>query len=270
MIDLHIHTKYSDGEYDEFEILNKIKEANIREFSICDHDTLEGSEKVFELVKSSNELVFHSGVELSSRINDMYGGIDIHLLVRDFNYDDENIIKLIKKITYLRDLKIERMAKLVEEIYDVRFSEEEIKNKKQSTNSFGKPHIYSLLLNYGKFDRETFYLNMRKLQAGDLKLDAKEVLESLKNSKCYVALAHPVEIMEEYNLNYADIDKIVGYLCGYGVDALETRHSKHSKEDCSMFSLIAKKYNLKETCGSDYHGPNVKPNVKLGVCVKEI
>ena len=72
--------------------------------------------------------------------------------------------------------------------------------KKRTTNSFGKPHIYSLLLNHGEYDRETFYLKMRKLQAADLKLEAKEVLETLKNSKCYVALAHPVEIMEEYKI----------------------------------------------------------------------
>ena len=41
-------------------------------------------------------------------------------------------------------------------------------------------------------------------------------------------------------------------------------------KDYDKFSLIAKKYKLKETEGSDYHGPNVKPYVKLGVCIKEI
>ena len=66
MVDLHIHTKYSDGEYDEKEIVDKIREAGVKEFSICDHDTIEGSEKVYELVKDNPEFVFHSGVELSS------------------------------------------------------------------------------------------------------------------------------------------------------------------------------------------------------------
>ena len=71
-------------------------------------------------------------------------------------------------------------------------------------------------------------------------------------------------------LRYEDIDKIVKYLCLYGLDALETMHSKHTCDDYRVFSLIAKKYNLKETMGSDYHGPNVKPKVRLGICVKEI
>ena len=34
MKDLHIHTKYSDGQYDEKEILDKIIKASITEFAI--------------------------------------------------------------------------------------------------------------------------------------------------------------------------------------------------------------------------------------------
>jgi predicted metal-dependent phosphoesterase TrpH len=75
--------------------------------------------------------------------------------------------------------------------------------------------------------------------------------------------------MDEYNLTYEDIDKIVGVLTSNGLKGLETRHSKQTKEDSAIFSSIAKKYSLIETMGSDYHGPIVKPNVKLGVCVKE-
>ena len=51
MKDLHIHTKYSDGEFDEKQILEQIEIAGITEFAICDHDTIMGSQKVFELFK---------------------------------------------------------------------------------------------------------------------------------------------------------------------------------------------------------------------------
>ena len=94
------------------------------------------------------------------------------------------------------------------------------------------------------------------------------ILDMLKDETCNVTLAHPIEIMEENNLSYDDIDKIVKYLKGYGLDGLETRHSKHREVDFVEFSKIAKNNDLNETCGSDYHGPRVKPSVKLGVCVK--
>lgn len=269
MRDLHIHTKYSDGEDDEYEIIKKVKDRGIKEFSICDHDTIEGCKKVFYLLRDDNDVIFQTGVELSCRLNELYNGIDVHLLVRNFDLNDEKINEIVKKIGLLRKLKIDRMVNLVEKIYGVRISDEEIREKEKTTNSFGKPHIYSLLSKYGDFDREEYYRNMRLLKADDLKLDVVEVLEKLRNSKCYSTLAHPKEIMEENDLNYDDIDEIVKCLVSKGLDGLETKHSKHSYNDYKKFSRIAKKYHLIETEGSDYHGINVKPSVKLGVCVKE-
>ncbi len=267
MVDLHIHTKYSDGEDDEYEIIRKIKETGIKEFAICDHDTIEGSKRVSSLI--NDEFIFHSGVELSCKINELYGGIDVHLLVRDFDYDNKKILSLVEEISWLRKLKIQRMIDLVKETYGIEIKNSEIEDVEKTTNSVGKPHIYLILQKYGNFDRETYYKNMNNLKSLDLKLDAVRVLQTLKEEKCNVTLAHPIEIMEEYNLGYDDIETIVKYLKGYGLDGLESKHSKHKEKDFIEFSSIAKKYSLVETCGSDYHGKKVKPNVRLGVCCKE-
>lgn len=269
MIDLHIHTKYSDGQDDEYEIIKKVKDAGIKEFSICDHDTVEGANKVYNILLNDDKIIFHLGVELSCRLNHLYNGIDIHLLVRDFKINNFNINELVEEMSNKRNQKIQRMVDLVKDTYGISLSQEEIDEKARNTKSFGKPHIYSLLEKYGNYDREIFYKNMRKLKSNDLKLDALYVLEKLKDDDCYVTLAHPVEIMEEYNLSYDDIDIIVSYLKDNGLEGLETKHSKHTIEDYKNFSKIANKYNLIETSGSDYHGEKVKPNVKLGVCIKE-
>lgn len=269
MKDLHIHTKYSDGEDDEYEIIEKVKNSGVTEFSICDHDTIEGSKKVYELMLNNKDIKYQIGVELSCRLKEMFNGINIHLLFRDFDFYDSKIIDLVEKINNLRKLKIQRMVDLVEKIYGVKLSKEEVEEKEKTTNSLGKPHIYSLLQKYGDFKRDQYYQNMKSLKSEDLKLDALEVIENLKDSKGYITLAHPKEIMNEYDLNYDDIDKIVAYLASRGLDGLETRHSIHTDEDYEIFSRMAKKYRLLETCGSDYHGENVKPNIKVGVCVKE-
>lgn len=268
MIDLHIHTSYSDGEYNEFEILDKIKEAKITEFAICDHDTIEGSQKVYELVKNDNSLIFHPGVELSCRVNTFLNGINVHLLARDFDYNNINIRKLVNKAATNRYKKIERMVDLIKEKYNFIVPKKDIEEELKHTYSFGKPHMYKILTRYIEADREKYYRTMDKLNSDDLKLDAISVLEELKNTKANVTLAHPIEIMKEYNLTYKDIDDLVNYLSKYNLYGLETKHSNHSEKDYEEYSKIAKKYNLKETQGSDYHGPKVKPTVKLGVCKK--
>ena len=114
MKDLHIHTCYSDGEKDEFEIIEEIIKSGVKEFSICDHDTIEGSKKVYDLLKDNKyDLIFHSGVELSCS----YNHVDIHLLYRGFEYDNEELAKLIDKICYLREVKKERMINYVLKIF---------------------------------------------------------------------------------------------------------------------------------------------------------
>ena len=269
-IDLHIHTKYSDGEYDEKEIIKKILDTKIKEFAICDHDTIVGSKKVFyELKKENYGLIFHTGIEFSSIISDYLNGINVHLLVRDFDFKNKKILKLIKKIKKFRIIKIRRMLNYIEKIYKTKISKNLVRKKLKETESFGKPHIYELLKNYGNFDMEEYYQNINKLYTDDLKLDVKDIFNALKNENGNVTLAHPIEIMKEYDLDYNDIDKIVEYLTKLGLYGIEVFHSNQTKENQKEFSKIAKKYNLYQSYGSDYHGENIKPNVKLGKCYLE-
>lgn len=270
MIDLHIHTKYSDGEYDEKEIIQKVTDAGVNEFAICDHDTIEGSKRVFEELKKQNpSLKFHSGVELTSRVEGMFGGVNVHILVRDFDYDEPGINALVEDIAELRRKKISRMVDFIYNAYGIRFTDEEIEEVERNTNSVGKPHMYKLLCKYGDYDREKYYRTMDGLYTGDLRLDALRVLKLAHEGKGNVTLAHPIEIMREYKLSYEDIDKLVAYLKSKGLDGLETHNSSQTQENIIEYSKIAQKYGLFETWGSDYHGEHVKPDVYLGVCQKD-
>ncbi len=268
MKDLHIHTKYSDGELDEFEIIEEVEKNNIKEFAIADHDTIEGSKRVFDILKGSNsDLLFHSGVELTCRANDYLSGINIHLLLQDFDYNDPKILKIVEEISSLRRQKIEKMKKYVENAYKIDISDEEVDALAKTTNSFGKPHMYMILQNHGDYDREEYYDIMDDFDSREYKLDATKVISSLKDN-CKIILAHPVEIMDEYNFDIENIDKFVQHLKNLGLTGIETHHSNQTKLLQEELTKIAKKYNLIESFGSDFHGENVKPGLKIGQIVK--
>ena len=268
--DMHIHTKYSDGEHDEYVIIDKIKASNIYEFAITDHDTISGSKKVYELVKNNKDVVFHSGVELSCRVKEFDNGINVHILYYDFDYDEPLVNEIIDQISKLRFKKIDLMKDLIKDVYNVEIKKEEIEELLLKTKSVGKPHFYKLLSKYGNYDREEYFRHMDNLKSENLKLDLVKILNVLKDKKGYFVLAHPVEVMDEYHINYEDIDRFVGFLKEKGLKGLETRHSKHTEKDYLEFSKIARKYDLIETQGSDYHGEGVKPHVHLGVCNKNV
>lgn len=270
MKDLHVHTKYSDGEDDEYTIVSKILEVGIDEFAICDHDTIEGSKKVAKIVsKTGNGIIFHSGVEFTCRVNGFYLPVNVHLLVRDFKYEDKNILHMIETMKKNREEKFNRIVKEAEKYYDIIINYHEVDELKKNTKALGKPHLYTILSKMGYYDRKEFYEIMKKVNTDDLKLDAEEVISLTHKGKGNVTLAHPIEICEDYGFDFSKVDELVGFLSLKGLDGLETQHSKHTKEQANTFSKMAEKYELFETCGSDYHGNSVKPDVFLGKCVKE-
>ena len=81
MIDLHIHTKFSDGTDGIDAIVNKIIDKRVKTFAITDHDTIDGVESLLgnsqirELLDSHN-IKFVPGIEFSS----ILGREKIHLL----------------------------------------------------------------------------------------------------------------------------------------------------------------------------------------------
>ena len=52
-------------------------------------------------------------------------------------------------------------------------------------------------------------------------------------------------------------------MSGFGINGLEATYSSYSKNVTNQVSEVAKKLNLLECGGSDYHG-DIKPNINLG------
>ena len=270
MKDLHIHTKYSDGEFDEQQILEEIESAGITEFAICDHDTITGSQKVFELLKKQNKkIIFHSGIELTCRLNYFNTSINMHILFYDFDYDCPALKEIISEISYLRKKRISQMVNYVQDKLKVSIPQSMICKEFQETNSFGKPHLFKIISKICPCDRALYYDIMDKFDSSAYKLDAEKTIQKLAPFGLLV-LAHPVEIMKEYNFDLQTIEKIVLCLKKSGLKGIETHHSSQTKQLQAQLSALAQKHMLIETMGSDFHGPKAKPNAILGQTEKII
>ena len=64
MIDLHVHTTASDGQYSPSEIIFKAKEKNLTAIAITDHDTIDGLEEGKKAAENAG-IKFIPGVELN-------------------------------------------------------------------------------------------------------------------------------------------------------------------------------------------------------------
>ena len=70
IIDLHLHSIFSDGTDSPAEILPKLKACGIKYFSLTDHDTDKGCSEIAELIQNEPDLYFTYGVEFSCKYDD--------------------------------------------------------------------------------------------------------------------------------------------------------------------------------------------------------
>ena len=260
--DMHIHTSFSDGQYSPKEVLEQVKNGNITEFAITDHDNFDGAVMMQNLTQNLN-IKYHVGVEISARIFELK--IDVHLLCYDFDTKNKEVSKIIEDLKLKRLKKLDLMIDFVEKKFGYKISPQQKQMLLAENNVVGKPHIFALLSKKIGVDRERFYRTMEELKSPETKADSVKVLQTFHDAGGVVVLAHPIEIEQEYKIDSFDAIK---FLAEHGLDGIETEHSKHSKKDIMRFKAYAKQLNLFESCGSDFHGENVKPDARLGVCNK--
>ena len=67
MIDLHSHTKFSDGEFTPEQSIDLAISKNIKALAITDHDTIDGLEIAEEYAKNK-DIILIPGIELEADI----------------------------------------------------------------------------------------------------------------------------------------------------------------------------------------------------------
>jgi predicted metal-dependent phosphoesterase TrpH len=253
--DFHIHTKYSDGEYDVETIINKLNENNIANFAITDHDNVESVDYLRE--RNLNNI---SGVEMSSR----YNNLNMHILGYYIDGDLDELKKLCNRVSELRKARLYEHVSKLEKEYNLQFDELDLMNLTKKYSTLGRPHIGKLLIKYGYASsmEEAFKKYLFNVHSSIFyRMDAKLVIDAIHKAGGVAILAHPKKIEDKYDI---DIEDFLPDLVEIGIDGIEIYNSLHYNEDSKRYKEIATKYNLLISGGSDYHGPNVKPNVKLG------
>lgn len=262
MVDMHIHTNNSDGQYTTNEIIKMLKQNNINFFSITDHDNI-NSYKELENIILPKKMKYINGIEFSS-INDIY---NCHIL--GYNIDYKNI-KLINECEIIRQRRLEKIKiiiKRLEEKHDIYLTKEEkdrIFNKKGTTGRFD---LCKILIEKGYGKKQEIYdkylTNIPGIKTHRSKIET--ITDIIKQANGIPVLAHPKEIEETYKIN---IEEIIANFIEKGIQGIEAYNSIHTLNDVKRYLLLAKKYNLFITGGSDFHGIS-HPERQIGTTTTE-
>lgn len=258
LVDLHIHSNFSDGDKSISELIKILKAKRVELFSITDHDSVES----IKLLNTQNKVDYIPGVEMSS--------IDENIRMHILGYGIKSDGYVSNECNKIRELRQELVYQIIEDLIKkkYRFSETDLNDLYQNTSStIGKVDISKLLVksNYVSTIDEAFKNILGEYKIGPkIRCDAKKIISLIKEDDGLAILAHPFEIVKKEKV---DINDVIKNLLKYNIDGIEVYTPKHDYLEEKYILEICKKNNLLISGGSDYHGIS-KPSIEIGYRIK--
>ena len=257
MIDLHVHTTASDGQYTPSEIIQKASEKKITAIAITDHDTIDGLKEAEKTARKLN-VNFVPGVELN--INFPSG--EFHLLGLGFKKISDSLKLIIDNLVKNRDIRnLQIIEKMQQDGIDISF--EELKNDFPDT-VIGRPHFAAELVKKRivKTRQQAFDLYLargRKWYADRTGSNLDEAVIAIKESGGVPVIAHPMSLY----LSWGKMEDVFRDFYERGVMGLEAFHPGARVTECLRLEELAVKLGMIVTAGSDFHGEKIRADRKL-------
>ena len=258
IIDLHVHSKASDGTFTPTELVEEAKRAGLSAFALTDHDTTDGVAEAMTAAKAAGiELI--PGVELSTE----YEGTEVHVLGL---YIDVNNAGLQKQMADFRDSRDNRNIYMLEKLRAEGFDiTQEALEEKFPDAVITRAHIARYLLDQGYIpDMKTAFSEYIgdgcRCYVGRPKVTPMDAVDYILAAGGIPVLAHPVI----YHMERAQLLRMIREMKEHGLVGMEAIYSENTPADEQDLKALARAEGLLITGGSDFHGTN-KPDIRLGV-----
>jgi hypothetical protein len=255
VIDLHSHTTHSDGDRSPAQLLAAAAEAGVTVLAVTDHDTVSGIAEC----RAASETVgvrLVAGIELSCELH----GREVHVLGHFIDERSPAVGRLAAGMLAERRERMERMVRRAQEQGLSGVTLERVVAASGGEN-FGRPHLARVLVDCGHAQsiKDAFerYLKTRgPLWVDRRRLEMAEAFQLVHDAGGTASVAHP-------GANGVTRQELKA-LAEAGLDAVEAWHPEHPPNQAEAFVRWADELGMLVTAGSDYHGPGVQPDRKLG------
>jgi len=246
-IDLHSHTRSSDGSLSEEELIDKVVENGGKFLAITNHDTVNGLDFASSYALSKG-LYFIPGVEISVTWN----GNLVHILGLNIDYTNS---ELIKSLETLRSFRIERGRKIAAKLAGAGIPDAFNQAMRYCDNpeSLSRTHFNKFLVEAGYAkEGKAFDKYLAQGKVGYVKQEwakLEDVVAWIIGAGGIAIIAHPAR----YGFTRSKLIKLINdfKLCG-GL-GIEVVSSSHSLNDIENIAALAELFDLYGSVGSDFH-----------------
>lgn len=271
MIDLHMHTVYSDGTNTCKEILEIAEKKQLSIISVTDHNNCDAYN---DLLNPEIRKIFSGKIIRGVELNTKVLGIPIEILGYnvDINYiqnnlselyisnKERNIIELKRIYQICLDNNIDVGENFVEnydpEVYASKYlhnilTQNETNKKIIDEESWNNSNVF--YRKYMSNPDTLFFVN-----TDDIVPSFEKASELVRQAGGMVFIPHIFEYRE-------NSEKILDYILEhYSIDGIECKYTTFSKDQSEKVMKICKDRKLYMSGGSDYHG-NFKPDVDMAI-----
>ncbi len=251
--DLHIHTYYSDGLLSPQQVIEYVKDKNLKTISITDHDAVAGVQEAIDLADREVEVI--PGVELST----IYHEIDVHILGYYCDYQNSELIRYLTDLKCFRENRVRQMIEKLAK-FGIKLEYNYVCNIAQQKGVLGRPHIATAMKEKGYVSTidEAFYRFIgyhAPCYVPKKEIEPQEAIRIIKQFGGVPVLAHPGVYGSE---------EIIPLSIRSGIEGIEVWHPEHSRTCWERLLQIARENKLLITGGSDCHGGRKNGRVLIG------
>ena len=269
MIDLHLHTYYSDGEQSPRDLVLTAAQQGITIMAITDHD---GTGGILEGIQAGMEVGIQviPGIEFSTEDP---CGAHMHLLGYGIELQEPGLQHGIVKIRRAREERNEKIMEALEQMgYPISYEDLGVF---PGSEYIGKPVFARAMVAKGYIERPLdAFQDGRLLRSEEIrriqkeKITVEEAIHLVRHAGGIPVLAHPLKIgwlgSRDTTTLEQRLEKLIvllNTLISYGLGGMECYYSKHSEEETEALVALAKRKGMLISAGSDYHGPGFQPSL---------
>ncbi|WP_194755351.1 PHP domain-containing protein [Aliidiomarina indica] len=252
-IDLHCHSKLSDGSLTPTELILRAHTMQIEVLALTDHDSLSSYRAACEaqLEHDLTSPVLIPGVEISC----LWNGYEIHILGWNFSVDNSALQGLIDdQQRKRRERSVAIYEKLVQQ--GVQAADLPDVTSMAPGQVLTRLHFAQALVqaNYCKDIQRAFERYLGKGQCAYVSsqwCSIDEAIDAIRGAGGVAGLAHPLA----YSLSNKWLRKLLVELKQAGAEAMEVVSSQQAPWQRQWLAELAQEYGFYMSVGSDFHHP---------------
>lgn len=251
-VDYHMHSYFSDGTMKPTDLVKMYKGRDYDVIALTDHDGVDG---VYEAVIAGEalEMKVIAGIEIGCSYD--FAGQEIELHILGYHIDTENAA-LKACIEKLRSSRRARNEKLLAHLQGLGYDlQQEDLIERPGQDYIGKPNFARALKRKGCAPE-----NMWELfdEVARERISAYEAISVIQEAGGMAVLAHPLKTKKigapDSEELWKNLDTIVADLKKHGLKGMECYHPSADHDQALKLVVMAGKYHLHITEGSDFHG----------------